>query len=120
MTINGSFCARSRFYPDEHFPHGIARSGEFLITHAELLERHGKAYQALHAGIRKPTNEEEMRFLEVCRGERSASTYHEKAWERYCLMICKKPSVSPFTQCSPNSAKTLMEETTPAEGFTDE
>lgn len=98
MVKNGSFYAASRFYPDEHFPHGIARSGEFINTHAELLEVHGRAYSELHAGTRQPVDEEETQFLEVCRGEREALTDHEKAWERYCLKTRKTPSVSPFGQ----------------------
>ncbi|WP_263081471.1 DUF413 domain-containing protein [Endozoicomonas sp. Mp262] len=104
MTKKISFYSESRFYPNEHFPYGIARSGEFIHTHAELLECHGKAYQALHAGLRAPSNEEEMCFLAVCRGEREATTDHEKAWIRFCEKTKKQPSVSPFG-CGPVSSK---------------
>ena len=59
MVKKGFFYSASRFYATKHFPYGRARSGEFIVSHAELLECHGNAYSELHAGIREPVNEEE-------------------------------------------------------------
>ncbi len=96
MQEKDSFYSNSKFYSDKHFPYGIARSGEFTCEQADLLERHGKAYEALHMGIQEPENEEEARFVAVCRGEAEPMSDHENVWMRYCQKIKKRPSVSPF------------------------
>lgn len=96
MSKKEPFNSNSRFYSDKYFPHGIARSGEFSRDQADLLERHGRAYEALHGGQREPVNEEEAHFIAVCRGEAEPMTEHEKVWMRYRQKISKRPTVSPF------------------------
>lgn len=90
------FFSNSKFYSDKHFPYGFARSGQFTREQSNLLERHGRAYEALHMGKQEPENEEESRFIRVCRGDADPVTEHEKVWMLYCKLIAKRPSVSPF------------------------
>ncbi len=96
MTKKHSFQSNSKFYPNKHFPYGFARCGDFTNEQAELLERHGRAYEALQSGDREPSNEEEVRFIAVCRGEVDAMSEHEKAWMLYRKKVAYKPTVSPF------------------------
>ena len=96
MTKQCSFYSESKFYPDQHFPYGLSRSGDFNLFQAVLLEKHGQAYEALHFGLREPVNREEARFVEVCRGESPPQTEHEKVWIYYCEKIERKPHISAF------------------------
>jgi uncharacterized protein YifE (UPF0438 family) len=85
-----SFECSGKFYADRHYPYGLARSGDFNRQQATLLETHGRAYEALHNGTREPANEEESRFLAVCRGEAEAVTPHEKAWLLFQQKVAKR------------------------------
>ncbi len=96
MPKKDSFISNSKFYPNRHFPYGFARCGDFTSEQAELLERHGRAYEALHMGDREPANEEESRFIAVCRGDAEPTTEHEKVWMLYRKKITSRPTVSPF------------------------
>ncbi len=84
MQDLASFVSNKKFYAEEHFPYGLARSGEFTSNQAALLENNGVAYQELHSGNRVPANDEERNFVLVCQGQREAQTSHEIAWMRYC------------------------------------
>ena len=96
MENNQSFLTNSKFYADEHFRYGLARSGEFLSSQVTLLENHGHAYQALHNGDRQPTTDEEKHFVEVCKGFAEATTNHEKAWQRFCFKTQHRTVILPF------------------------
>lgn len=99
MTNNRSFSSDRNFYGDEHFPYGLNRSGEFTHVQAELLIKHGSAYEAIDNGSRTPVTDEEKRFRAVCRGECPAESPHEKVWQLYLAKISRgKPNVqSPLT-----------------------
>lgn len=84
MSEERSFSSNRKFFAAEYYPYGLARSGEFTREHADLLEKHGYAYQSLEEGSRSAANAEEERFLSVCRGEAEAETRHEIAWRRFC------------------------------------
>lgn len=96
MSETPSFYSNSKFYAEEHFPYGIDRCGEFTIEQAALLIKHGKAYQALHNGVCEPINDEERKFVAVCRGEKQAVTDHEKVWMRFCEKTQKRNAISAF------------------------
>lgn len=96
MYDKDSFYSNSKFYSDKHFPYGFARSGQFTCEQADLLERHGKAYEALQNGNREPVNQEETRFIAVCRGESDPVSEHEKVWMLYCHKTARRPAISPF------------------------
>lgn len=83
MTTNTSFNADRKFWDDQNFPYGFARSGDFTIKQAELLERHGQAYLMLAQGHRELADLIEKRFVAFCRGEKEADNVHEKIWKRY-------------------------------------
>jgi hypothetical protein len=83
MDKNNSFQATRRFTDDEHFPYGFARSGDFTIWQANLLEAYGHAFRALESGERQPESQLEIDFVAFCRGEKPAESEHEKVWKRY-------------------------------------
>ena len=78
-----SFQSERNFRDQNNFPYGFARSGEFTIQQAQLIEKHGCAYQALASGDREPANPDEEAFLEYCLGRKEAETLHERTWKRY-------------------------------------
>lgn len=82
-----SFQATRRFTDDEHFPYGFARSGDFTIWQANLLEAHGHAYRALESGERQPKGQLEVDFVAFCHGEKPAESDHEKVWKRYSQSV---------------------------------
>ena len=45
---------------------------------AQLLERHGYAFNELELGKREPVTEDEKQFVSVCRGEREPVTEAER------------------------------------------
>ncbi len=95
MLNNTSFSSDRNFHDNDHFPHGINRSGEFTRQQAELLIKHGWAYKALAEGSRAPVTVEEEQFVAVIQGKKAAETAHEKAWQLYCKKISQpKPNVS--------------------------
>ncbi|WP_423185988.1 DUF413 domain-containing protein [Alishewanella sp. d11] len=85
-----SFVANRRFFDDRNFPRGFTRSGRFTLAEGNLLEKHGLAMQQLEQGLREPVNEEEQRFVLVCRGESEASTVFEKTWLKYKQRLAEK------------------------------
>lgn len=88
--MSQSFVANRRFFDDRNFPKGFARSGRFTLAEGTLLEKHGIAMQELELGSRQPANEEETRFLEVCKGEVEALSQFEKAWMKYKQRLSEK------------------------------
>lgn len=85
-----SFVANRRFFDDRNFPRGFTRSGRFTLAEGNLLEKHGLAMQQLEQGLREPVNEEEQRFVLVCRGESEATTVFEKTWLKYKQRLAEK------------------------------
>lgn len=98
MNSSTSFFARSKFYAEEYFPYGLARSGEFTCRQVELLEAHGKAYQAIHSGSQDPINDEERSFLSVCLGVKEPMTEHEKVWTTFRNKINSSPILVSFNR----------------------
>lgn len=85
-----SFVAKRRFFDDRNFPKGFSRSGRFTLAEGNLLEKHGVAMQELEDGVRQPVNEEEQRFVQMCKGETEANTAYEKAWLKYKQQLQEK------------------------------
>ena len=83
MKSKDSFLSDRKFYALDRYPYGIGRSGDYSREQARLLECHGMAYQMLDEGSRTPVNEEERRFVAICRGEKMPQTPHEKVWVRF-------------------------------------
>lgn len=69
-----SFTTTNRYFDNKHYPRGFSRHGDFTIKEAQLLERHGHAFNDLDLGKREPVTEEEKLFVAVCRGEREPVT----------------------------------------------
>lgn len=84
-----SFKSSKLFLCRDVFPYGLARSGEFTIEQAKLLEAHGFAYLALADGSATPINSEEEAFVAFCKGDKEADNKHEKAWRRYVDRVQK-------------------------------
>jgi len=73
-----SFATTNRFFDNKHYPRGFSRHGDFTIKEAQLLERHGYAFNELDLSRREPVTEEERQFIEVCRGLREPQTEAER------------------------------------------
>lgn len=84
-----SFSTNHRFFDNKHYPRGFSRHGHFTIKEAQLLERHGFAFNELDMGKRAPQTDEEKQFVSVCRGERMPETAEEKVWIKYLERIRK-------------------------------
>ncbi len=54
-----SFTTTNRYFDNKHYPRGFSRHGDFTIKEAQLLERHGHAFNDLDLGKREPVTEEE-------------------------------------------------------------
>ena len=54
-----SFTTTNRYFDNKHYPRGFSRHGDFTIKEAQLLERHGYAFNELDLGKREPVTEEE-------------------------------------------------------------
>lgn len=85
-----SYNTTMRFFDNKFYPRGFSRHGDFTIKEAQLLEKHGHAFNELDLGKREPVNEEERRFVAVCRGECEPATEAEKVWSKYMARI-KRP-----------------------------
>ena len=102
MHHSTAFKANAKFYADEDYPYGIDRSGEFTVEQCELLLHYGVAYEALDKGLRQPVNDEERRFVAVCRKEKAPVTVHERTWMHFCLKTQQRRSVASYsTICRP-------------------
>ncbi|OON38019.1 hypothetical protein BTJ39_19615 [Izhakiella australiensis] len=85
-----SFATSNRFFDNKNYPRGFSRHGDFTIKEAQLLERHGHAFNDLDLAKREPTTDEERQFLDVCRGLREPQTEPERVWSKYMARI-KRP-----------------------------
>ena len=54
-----SFTTTNRFFDNKNYPRGFSRHGDFTIKEAQLLERHGYAFNELDLGKREPVTEAE-------------------------------------------------------------
>ncbi len=79
----GSFAATRNFYDDNNYPRVMARSGDFSMKEAQLIEKYGVVLTELSTGILKPATEDEQHFVDVCRGVANADSELEKAWFKY-------------------------------------
>lgn len=89
-----SFITTNRFFDNKHYPRGFSRHGDFTIKEAQLLERHGYAFNELDLGKRQPVTEEEQLFVAVCRGEREPVSAEEKVWSKYVTRTRVVPNAS--------------------------
>ena len=51
-----SFTTTNRFFDNKNYPRGFSRHGDFTIKEAQMLERHGYAFNELDLGKREPAN----------------------------------------------------------------
>ncbi len=94
VSVEHAFQATGHFYDDEHFPYGFSRSGYFTRSQVELLERFGQCLKQLDEGLAHPANDEQQKFVAVCRGESSPSSVLEQTWLRYKQSLPGKRFVS--------------------------
>lgn len=87
MSKDSSFQVERKFWDDEHFPYGFARSGDFTLEQAMLMETYGLAYIALARGERTPKSKQEKDFVAFCQGKKAAENAHEKTWRCYSEKI---------------------------------
>ncbi len=72
-----SFTTTNRYFYNKHYPRH-SRHGDFTIKEAQLLERHGYAFNELDLGKREPGYRGRELFVAVCRGEREPVTEAER------------------------------------------
>ncbi|MFI3246588.1 MAG: DUF413 domain-containing protein [Ferrimonas sp.] len=77
-------------FSDKRYPRGLSRSGIFTLGEAQILERHGNAFQALSSGTCAPRNEEEQRFIDVAHGRETPVTPAEKVWMKYQKTLSRR------------------------------
>lgn len=91
------------FYDREHFPNGFGRSGDFTISQAYTLQHYGDTMSKLSSGELSPENEEEIRFVSVCKGQYEAMTPYEKVWLKYLEKSKPKAFHNLFSRNAPAS-----------------
>ncbi len=80
-----SFTTTNRYFDNKHYPRGFSRHGDFTIKEAQLLERHGHAFNDLDLGKREPVTEEEL-----------AASRKLKAQKTTPKLMINKKGVMPF------------------------
>lgn len=91
-----SFTTTNRYFDNKHYPRGFSRHGDFTIKEAQLLERHGYAFNELDLGKREPVTEEEKLFVAVCRGERASDRSRTRVVQVYDAYQASKTFSHPF------------------------
>lgn len=84
-----SFISQQRFFDNKNYPRGFSRHGDFTISEAGLLEKHGCAFRDLDSQLRKAVTNEEKAFVSVCKGKKEPETEFEKVWLKYLSRINK-------------------------------
>ena len=59
----------------------------FTEKELETLEKHGAEFARLANGQRLPKAQDQVRFVEVARGQREPETVYEKAWAKYMWRV---------------------------------
>ncbi len=95
-----SFTTTNRFFDNKNYPRGFSRHGDFTIKEAQLLERHGYAFNELELGKREPVTEDEKQFVAVCHGEREPVTEAERVWIKYMARIKRPKRFQPYLAAS--------------------
>ncbi len=80
-----SFTTTNRFFDNKNYPRGFSRHGDFTIKEAQLLERHGYAFNELELGKREPVTEDEKQFVSVCRGASTSCSFILFCHVAFCL-----------------------------------
>lgn len=83
MTDTKIRIGKKAFYDNQNFRNGIRRSGHFSISESYQLEKYGDTLHQLANGSLSPENEDEDRFVKVCKGEYSPQRPLEKLWLKY-------------------------------------
>ena len=91
MTLIQGFIQEELFYDDAHFPHGFRKSGDFSIAESELLTNVGRRLFSLVQGHRKPENQVEEQFVEMCQSKMPGQTKVEILWLKYKALTKYKP-----------------------------
>ena len=78
-----SFTTTNRFFDNKNYPRGFSRHGDFTIKEAQLLERHGYAFNELELGKREPVTDDEKQFVSVRSEERRVGKECRSRWSPY-------------------------------------
>jgi len=74
---------KRRFYDNEKFPRGFAKSGDFTLAEEELLTLYGDTMSGLERGELDPINSEEKHFLKTLSQPNKAKSKLERVWLKY-------------------------------------
>ena len=71
-----SFTTTNRFFDNKNYPRGFSRHGDFTIKEAQLLERHGYAFNELDLGKREPQSEAERVWIKYMARIKRPKRFH--------------------------------------------
>ncbi|WP_428197220.1 DUF413 domain-containing protein [Aliivibrio kagoshimensis] len=74
---------QTRFFDDQRYARGFAKSGDFTLVEEELLIRYGDTMLSLENGELLPENSEEKHFVKVVNNPTKAKTQLERLWIKY-------------------------------------
>ncbi|CAM3921777.1 DUF413 domain-containing protein [Vibrio aquimaris] len=74
---------KKRFFDNEKFPRGFAKSGDFTLAEEEILTLYGDTMQGLETGLIEPDNAEEKHFIKVLENPSKAKSKLERVWLKY-------------------------------------
>jgi uncharacterized protein YifE (UPF0438 family) len=83
MTDSAIRFGAKPFNDVRNFRYGIRRSGHFSISESYELEKYGDTLYRLANGFLSPENDDEIRFVSVCKGDYPAEKRLEKLWLKY-------------------------------------
>lgn len=87
MNLKHGFVASREFFDDINFPYGFRKSGDFIVPEANMLSAIGQRLSQLEHQVVQPENDTEKQFVQVCRGEKEASTQVERLWLKYKNLV---------------------------------
>lgn len=83
------FKSSKPFFDTKNYPRGFARSGDYTITEAKILEEFGKHCLDLETGTVKAKTKKEKDFLKALKEPEKATSVIEKTWLKYRKLIAK-------------------------------
>ena len=88
-----------KFYDEKNFPNGFAKSGEFTIVEARLLEEHGIALRHIAQKNKSDSNTLQIeKLLEYTESTVGAKEKIEKIWKKYEMITTSRPKTI-FSGC---------------------
>tara|TARA_B100002049_G_C15967444_1_gene327239 strand:- start:160 stop:522 length:363 start_codon:yes stop_codon:yes gene_type:complete len=82
------------FLDRKNYPYGFSRSGDFSISEAQALTKHGSLIAGLVDGHIPPQSEEDDSYLQSALGHQPPQNLAERAWLKYQQRINRPKAAS--------------------------